>query len=78
MVPSPPPVLVTATLVCCFLCGWGRSIADKVCRVTVLLQDSSKVANFLLMVVLRVDDPSALSWRHLTTLLWKSLVAGPL
>ena len=37
--------------------GWA-SIADKVCRVTILLEDSSKVVNFLLKVVLRVDDPS--------------------
>ena len=29
---------------------------DKVCRVTVLLQDCSKVANFLLKVVLCADD----------------------
>ena len=33
--------LITAAHVCCFLCGWGRSIAGKVYRVTVLLEDSS-------------------------------------
>ena len=38
---------------------WGRSIADKVCREPILLEDSSKVVNFLLKVVLRVDDPSS-------------------
>jgi len=32
--------------------GWARSIADKVCRVTILLQDSSEVVNFLLKVAL--------------------------
>ena len=50
-------LLITAARVCCFLCGWGRSIADKVCRVAILLEDSSKVVNFLLKVVLRADDP---------------------
>ena len=39
---------------------WGRSVADKVCRVTVLLEDSSKVVNFLLKVVLHADNPSGL------------------
>ena len=43
---------------CCFLCGWGRSIADEVCKVTVLFENSSKVVKFLQKVVLRVDDPS--------------------
>ena len=31
---------------------------DKVCRVTVLLEDSSKEVNFLLKVVLHADNPS--------------------
>ena len=31
---------------------------DKICRVTVLLEDSSKVVNFLLKVVLHVDSSS--------------------
>ena len=31
---------------------------DNVCRVTVLLEDSNKVVNFLLRVVLHVDDLS--------------------
>ena len=38
--------------------GWGRNIVDKVCRVTVLLQDSSKMVNFLLKIVLLADDLS--------------------
>ena len=50
--------LIMAACVCCFLCGWSRSVADKVCRVSVLLQNSSKVVNFLLMVALRADNPS--------------------
>ena len=33
---------------------WG----DKVCKITVQLENSSKVVNFLLNVVLHVDDPS--------------------
>ena len=49
---------VWAVCVCCFLCGWSRGIADEVCRITVLLEDPSKVVNFLLKVVLFVDDPS--------------------
>ena len=36
----------------------GRGITDKVCRVTILLEDSTKVVKFLLKVVLRVDDPT--------------------
>ena len=36
----------------------GQKHADQVCRVPILLEDSSKVVNFLLKVVLRVDDPS--------------------
>ena len=47
-----------AARICCFLCGWGRSIADEVCKVTVLFENSSKVVKFLQKVVLRVDDPS--------------------
>ena len=43
----------------CFLCGWERSIADKLCRITVLLEDSSQVVNFVLKFVLCVDDPSS-------------------
>ena len=31
---------------------------DKVCRVRVLLEDDSKVVNFLLKVVLHADNPS--------------------
>ena len=31
---------------------------DKVCRITLLLENSSKVVNFLLKVVLRADDLS--------------------
>ena len=31
---------------------------DKVCRVIVLVEDSSKVVNFLLKVVLHADNPS--------------------
>ena len=50
--------LITATRVCCFLHRWGRSIVDKVCRVTILLQDSSEVVNFLLKVVLCANDLS--------------------
>ena len=50
--------LIMVTRVCCFLHRWCRSIADKVCRVTILLQDSSKVVNFLLKVVLCADDLS--------------------
>ena len=47
---------VTAA-VCCFLCGWGRSIANEVCGIIVLLEDSSKVVNFLQKVVLCGDNP---------------------
>ena len=50
--------LVWVARICCFLCGRGRGIADEVCRTTVLLEDSSKVVNFLLKIVLRADDPS--------------------
>ena len=31
---------------------------DKVCRVPILLEDSSKVVSFLLKCVQHVDDPS--------------------
>ena len=41
-----------------FLCGRGRAIADEVRKITILLEDPSKVVNFLLKVVLHVDDPS--------------------
>ena len=34
--------LVWAAYVCCFLCGWDRSIADEVHRVLSLLEDTSK------------------------------------
>ena len=50
--------LIWAACVCCFLCGRGRAIADEVCKITILLEDPSKVVNFLLKVVLHVDDPS--------------------
>ena len=54
MVPSPP--VPHHGCLCLFTCGWGRNIADKVCRVSVLLQNSCKVVNFLLKVVLCADD----------------------
>ena len=38
--------------------GGAEALMDKVCRETVLLEDSSKVVNFLLKVVLRADDLS--------------------
>ena len=38
--------LITAARVCCFLGELGRSIADKVCMVTILLPDSSKMVKF--------------------------------
>ena len=43
-----------------FLCGWDRCVADKICRITILLDNSSKVVNFLVKLVLRADDPSGL------------------
>lgn len=42
------------------MCGCGRIVADKVCKITVLLENSSKVVNLPLKVVLRDDDPSDL------------------
>ena len=50
--------------------GWGRSIADKVCKITVKLEDSSKVVNFLLKVVLCADDLSGpvMETSHYTSL----------
>ena len=35
--------LVWAACICCFLCGWGRGIADEVCRMSILFEDSSYV-----------------------------------
>ena len=34
-------LLFWAAYVCCFLCGWGRGIADEVCGITILLENSS-------------------------------------
>ena len=57
---------VTGAYVCCFLCALDKSIADKVCRITILLEDSSKVVNCLrLSCILMI--PLSLTWRHLTT-----------
>jgi len=53
--------IIQAACVCCFLCGWDQSVADKVCRVSILFEDSSKVVKFLLKIVLRVD-PSDPLW----------------
>ena len=33
--------LLWAAYVCCFLCGWGRGIADEVRGITILLENSS-------------------------------------
>ena len=49
--------LIVTPAICCFLCRWGRSIANEVCGATVLLADSSKVVNFLLKVVWCFDYP---------------------
>ena len=57
---------VTGGCVCCFLCVLDRSIADKVCRITILLEDSSKVVNFLRLFRMLMI-PLSLTWRHLTT-----------
>ena len=40
---------------------------DKICRESVLLEDSSKVAIFLLWVVLCADDPSGPVVKTFTT-----------
>ena len=37
--------LITAACVCCILCGWGRSITEKVCRIAVLLEDELSEAS---------------------------------
>ena len=46
--------LIWVACVCCFLCGWGRGIADEGRRITVLLENSNSVFNFLVKVVLRL------------------------
>ena len=58
MVPSPPPIPHHGCLFLLFPVWWGTTIADKACKVTVLLEDFSKMVNFLLKVVLHVDNPS--------------------
>ena len=57
MVPSPPVSFVWAAYICCFLCGQGRGIADEDRRIAILLEDPSKVVNFLLKIVLHLSDP---------------------
>ena len=59
--------LVWAACIYSFLCGWGRGIADEVRRITTLLEDPSKVVNFLLKVFLHVDD-SIMKTSHHTSL----------
>ena len=49
----PPSRLLVSAISCV-----GGTEVDKVCRITVLLEDSSQVVNFLLNVVLCADDPS--------------------
>ena len=56
------------------MCEWGRIVAGKVRRTTVLLEDSSNVVNFLLKVVLRVDDPSGPFMETLNTIILFKLV----
>ena len=58
-------LVITAACVCCVLCGWGRSIADKVCRVIVLLEDFCMVVNICRLSCMLIIS-LALSWRHLT------------
>ena len=69
--------LVWAACVCCSLCGQGRSIADKVHRVTVLLDDSRWSTSSGGCPACWWFLWSCMSWRHLTTPLFALLSLSP-
>ena len=65
--------LVWAAYVCCFLCGWDRSIADEVRRVLILLEDTSKAVKVFFCIRVHPNLKTILILKFLQTTLTSAI-----